>query len=296
MYIIKEKNRYTALFSADIQPAPAADHNPRHYFPAYDPTTMEWGWQESPELPPFFRIEPGHRIVPLTLLEQVSEKLIELRPEEKIVDNQIVVKSLLEQQADGLLLLNKEYKIVDNDIVEKTLEEMLAEGSLTLAPDEKIENGEIMLKSLSEQVRDGVVVLAPDERLEGEEIVFLSVAEQVAQGLIVLDPVWEYLDGGQIKVRTVNEALEGGHLHSRLACEAALQRIYDQIEDSIRERYPSGYESKLTKAYLRWMQEGQPPNDERNRKFEQMEADISSLKATFRGLKDRLKGMMASYS
>lgn len=133
MYIVRDKNTKEIIH---VNPAPLSQElaGKQVYF-KFDAETMEIG-KTAGDLPEHFKIDRTGSIVELTLKEKIKAGIVTLKPEQKIVDNQIVEKTLSEKVADGLIKLEPHQKITgageNEQIVEKSRQELLDEGLVTL--------------------------------------------------------------------------------------------------------------------------------------------------------------------
>jgi hypothetical protein len=160
---------------------------------------MEIGKTDAYEIPEHFTINEKGEIAEPTLQELAEQGAIALKPEEKIVDNQIVPKTLSERAVNGLITLPPTQKIVgegeDEEIVEKTLSEQVAEGLLTLSSTQKIvgegEYERIVEESVVEEVAIEPIELAPHQKLVEGEIVEKTLRELFDEGLMTLDEIKE---------------------------------------------------------------------------------------------------------
>src|SRR5262245_50989347 len=197
MYIVRDRTTKEIIH---VNPAPLSQRlEGQEVYYQFDPDTMEIGKTDAYEIPKLFTINEKGEIVEPTLQEQVELGTIILKPEEKIVDNQIIPKTLSERAADGLITLSPTHKIVGEgeaeEIVEKTLSEQVAEGLLTLSPTQKIvgegADERIVEESVAEEVVAEPIELAPHQKLVEGEIVEKTLRELFDEGLMTLDEVKE---------------------------------------------------------------------------------------------------------
>ena len=139
MYIVRDKKTKAIIH---VNPAPLSQKlTGKEVYFRYDRTTMEIGKTDAYELPAHFTIQRG-AIVEATLQDLVAQGIVQLAPDEKIVNNQIEHKTLSEKVAAGLIKLPATYKIVgagqNEQVVEKTLSEQVAEGLRQLSPSQII--------------------------------------------------------------------------------------------------------------------------------------------------------------
>ena len=240
MYVIVYSSNNDLVFRSE--PNVERGLEPNAIYSEFNPESMKMGWCETAEIPEHFEIDENGLVVELSLEEQHVQGLIELDPNEKIVDNRIVEKSMQEQMDEGLVALN------------------------------------------------------PDEKLENDEIVVKSLEEQAAEGLIEINAPFEYIEDNQIKKRTIEEVIEQDLLQSKDDCERALRYISATIEEKIAEQYSPGYELKITKDYMVWIDEGKPGNDVRKQKFDEMTAYISGVKEHYKAPKETVRTLLANFS
>ena len=212
MYVIRDKNSFEAIIYHYVEydsQITATD-----FYDSFDPETMEMAWTqgETESFPSYFSINQDHKAVPLTLEEAVTEGYLQLQPEEKIVDNVIVLKSNQELVDEGLLTLNDPFDYVDQE--------------------------------------------------------------------------------DQIQRYTVAELMEKDLIKTQAAANACLKKLDDIVERDIRPEYSAGYESKLTKRYLEWMNEGKPANDSREEKFLTMQQRIDEIRLEHKDLREQVKTLL----
>lgn len=192
MYVVRDKKTNAIIH---INPAPLTQElTSMDVYYLYDSNTMEIGRTNLNVLPEYFIIDAEQNIRELSLEEQVKEGLIQLAPDQKIVDNQIVEKTISEKIKDGLITLTPSQKVIgsgiEERIVEKTPSELIADNLLELSPNQIIvgtgEDERIATKSLEEQVNEGLLQLSPNQRIENDRIVTYSDDELFDKGLIDL--------------------------------------------------------------------------------------------------------------
>ena len=239
MYVIRDKTSFEAIIYHYVEydsQITATD-----FYDSFDPETMEMAWTEgeAESFPSYFSIDQDHKAVALTFEEAVTEGYLQLQPEEKIVDDVIVLKSNQEFVDEGLLELQSHEKIVDDVIVLKSNQELVDESLLTLN-----------------------------------------------------DP-FEYIDQeDQIQRHTVAELMEKDLVKTQAAANACLKELDDIVERAIRPEYSTGYESKLTKRYLEWMNEGKPANDNREEKFLTMQQRIDEIRLEHKYLREQIRTLL----
>ena len=132
MYVIRDKTsrEHLVYHCVAYQPKLAATD----FYNRFDANTMEMAWTqgEFEDFPAYFSINDNHQAVALTLEQAVAAGHVQLKPEEKLVDGQIVRKSNGEQVAEGLLQLEAHQKLVDDRIVDKSTREQVADGLIQL--------------------------------------------------------------------------------------------------------------------------------------------------------------------
>ena len=183
----------------------------------------------------------------------------------------------------------------DHKAVALTLEEAVTEGYLQLHPEEKIVDNTMVRKSNQELVDEGLLELELHEKLVDDRIVQKSNHELAAEGLLTLNDPFEYIDQeDQIQRYTVAELMEKDLIKTQAAANACLKKLDDILERDIRSEYSTGYESKLTKRYLEWMNEGKPANDNDNReeKFLTMQRRIDEIRLEHKGLREQIKTLL----
>lgn len=193
MYVIRDKKTGAIIH---INPAPLTQElTGTDVYYLYDSNTMEIGRTNLNVLPEYFTIDTEQIIRELSLEEQVKEGLIQLAPDQKIVDNQIIDKTISEKIKDGLITLTPSQKVIgsgiEERIVRKTPSELIADNLLKLSKKQTIigsgEDERIVTKSLEEQVHEGLLQLSPNQRIENDRIVTYSDDELFDKGLINLD-------------------------------------------------------------------------------------------------------------
>jgi hypothetical protein len=183
----------------------------------------------------------------------------------------------------------------DHKAVALTLEEAVAEGHLQLLPEERIVDDTVVRKSNQELVDEGLLELQPHEKLIDDRIVQKSNHELVTEGLLILNDSFEYVDQeDQVQRYTVAELLEKNLVKTQAAANACLKELDDIVEWAIRPEYSVGYESKLTKRYLEWMNEGKPTNDSREEKFLTMQQRIDEIRLEHKDLREQVKTLLGT--
>ncbi len=175
------------------------------------------------------------------------------------------------------------------EIAELTLEESVEKGIVTLTETQKIENNQIVEKSLEEQVRQGILELQPDTKIENDVIVPKTLEEMVRDGIVALDEPFEYISGGSIKTRSLQEAVHQDHIKTADHAKKVLRTIGIEINRKISKKYRSGDELKLLKGLVEWMYEDRPNDDERERRYLEMKTFIDGIKAEYKPLRKKVK-------
>jgi hypothetical protein len=184
----------------------------------------------------------------------------------------------------------------DHKAVALTLEEAVAEGHLQLLPEEKIVGDAIVPKSNQELVDEGLLELQPHEKLADDRIVQKSNHELVAEGLLILNDPFEYVDQeDEIQRYTVADLMEKNLIKTQAAANACLKELDDIVEGAIRAEYSAGNESKLTKRYLEWMNEGKLTNDSREEKFLTMQQRIDEIRLEHKDLREQIKTLLEKF-
>ena len=131
---------------------------PENFFADFDPSSMEVGWCCDSELPEHFKIDAEGDVRELSLNEFVDKGLIEILPDQKIQDNEIVDKSIEELIDEGLLKLEPNQKLVAGEIVDKTIEEQVNEGIISLdGPFEYVKGNNVCQYTIQEVLDLNVV-------------------------------------------------------------------------------------------------------------------------------------------
>ena len=86
--------------------------------------------------------------------------------------------------------------------------------------------------------------------------------------------------------------MEKDLIKTQAAANACLEELDDVINRAIQLEYSTGYESKLTKRYLEWMNEGKPANDSREEKFLTMQQRINEIRLEHKDLREQVKTLL----
>jgi hypothetical protein len=89
--------------------------------------------------------------------------------------------------------------------------------------------------------------------------------------------------------------MEKNLIKTQAAANACLKELDDIVERAIRPEYSTGYESKLTKRYLEWMNEGKPANDSREEKFLTMQQRIDVIRLEHKDLREQIKTLLEKF-
>ncbi len=259
-YIIREKTHHMILF--ELKDQMDRKLSPQEVYADFDEKVMEMGWTEAKLLPFSFDISTSGEIIerkeatPTPIVEEAPASAVtETNDQEATLDVAALVES-------GTISLGSNQKIVENRIVEKSLEEQIAAGLIELSPNQKVENGEIVPK---------------------------TKADFLKEELISLNEPFEYLDGEQIAVRSVADALEQGLIQTKVQAEEGLRLIRESIESEIAKLYSTSQELKLTKDYMAWITDGQPAQDKRATAYQDMQEKIKTVKQNYEATKEALK-------
>ena len=82
-------------------------------------------------------------------------------------------------------------------------------------------------------------------------------------------------------------------LHTSAEAQKYLDALNQAILNDIQAAYPIHRELKLTKAYLAWMNSGQPKGDPRASAYVEMEAVVTAIKAKYQVMKAYAKQRLA---
>ncbi len=183
-----------------------------------------------------------------------------------------------------------DFKIEDNGkVVELSVAEKVERGIVVLSPFEKLVNDKVVKKSLEEQVKEGMVDLSPHEKVVDGSIVEKTLQEQVEEGLIDLNEPFQYVDGNTIVERPIAQVVKKGFLKTGSQCDEALDIIDTEIETKVAAKYKTGYELKLTKRYLEWLNEGKPADDRREDKYLEMQTFVEAVKKEYKPVREIIR-------
>ena len=149
--------------------------------------------------------------------------------------------------------------------------------------------------TLEEAVTEGYLQLQSEEKIVDDKIVLKSNQELVDEDLLTLNDPFEYVDQkDEIQRYTVAEFVEKDLIKTQALANACLKELDDTVQRVIQPEYSIGYESKLTKRYLEWMNEGKPANDNDNReeKFLTMQRRIDEIRLEHKGLREQIKTLL----
>lgn len=187
------------------------------------------------------------------------------------------------------------FEIVSGKLVERSVEERINDGTLELSSHEKVVDGKIVQKTLEELVEEGVYVLDREEKIENGAVVNKTLSEMHAEGNVELDEPFEFIDGDQIKERSLSEILSNNLLVDMKSAQKAKTKLYKQIARDIRLKYSPSDELKLSKQHTQWIAEGMPEGDERARKFDAMEQYIASVKLKYTDMKSQINAILGRF-
>lgn len=86
-------------------------------------------------------------------------------------------------------------------------------------------------------------------------------------------PLYQYIANEVVAKANIFDEVE--------KCEKAFAVVHKQMEHQIARQYSLGKEAKISKAYLDWIKEGQPPSDPRESSYTDMQTAIADAKARF---------------
>lgn len=130
----------------------------------------------------------------------------------------------------------------------------------------------------------------------GDGVGQLSLAEQLDQGLIELHIPFEYIEDNEIKIRPIEHLVEQNLLATEAHCEQALEHISAVVEEQIGQQYSAGFELKITKEYILWLEDDKPEGDKRQARFREMNEYVSEVKAAYKPLKAEIRTLLASFA
>lgn len=239
--------------------------SPKEVYADFDEKVMEMGWTEAKFLPFSFDISSNGKIIEREAeIPTPLEKKAPTPPATE-TDNQEASSDIAALVESGSISLGSNQKIVENKIVEKSLEEQIAAGLIELNPDQKVENGAIVQK---------------------------TTADLIKEDRISLNKPFEYLDGEQIAIRSVADALKQGLIQTKAQAEEGLRLVRESIENDIANLFSTAHELKLTKDYMAWITDGQPAKDKRAVAYQEMQEKIKAVKQNHQATKEGLKKLL----
>lgn len=132
------------------------------------------------------------------------------------------------------------------------------------------------------------------------KIVGLSAAEMEKAGLgptvipqmVLPMGVFEEMRNGEIVIKMPEEVVAQAGSLTESECAEVMGSLTRRLEKEIAEKYPPGYEMKLTKAYLAWLNDDKPEGDSRETAYQDMETYIAQVKAKYKPLTSPIKKRM----
>lgn len=189
------------------------------------------------------------------------------------------------------------FDIIDNKIVPLSLEEALNMNLISIDDEDKVVDGVVLPKSVEELISEGIVNLAEDEKVENGEIIMKTLKEQVEDGLIVINEPFEFVnDNDEVDYHSISYLVNNGLIETKEHADFAIDVLNESLEGEIRSMYSTGYELKITKDFIEWLQgcmvsmlagneERELKYDKRCERYNDMQSDIDRLKEDYRGLK-----------
>ena len=86
--------------------------------------------------------------------------------------------------------------------------------------------------------------------------------------------------------------MEKDLIKTQALANVCLKKLDDIVECYIRPEYSAGYEPKLTKRCLEWMNEGKPTNNSREEKFLTMQQRIDVIRLEHKDLREQVKTLL----
>ena len=137
------------------------------------------------------------------------------------------------------------------------------------------QDGKLVEKSLTEKAQAGVLDFNPESIAASEEC--------------------KAIEGKTQAIRIVLLGLQLKLLSSVKACDLALSLLDEETEQRIAEQYSLARELKITKAYMEWIEAGQPAETEGKNPQEQyqtMQQVINAIKADYNSVRAELKALI----
>jgi hypothetical protein len=195
MYIIKE---ITTDKIIHINHAPLTQNlEGKEIYYKFDSKTMDIITSDLAEIPEHYTIK-DNKLIELSIEEKVGKNLLQLAPDQKMVNGEIVKKTLSEQVKEGFIILLPQEKIIgegdDEIFAEKTVAEKVRDGLIVLNPDEKIigegNEEQIVKKTIKEQIQEKIISLAELSKMIKTGAIQLStndIMDMVQDGVIAID-------------------------------------------------------------------------------------------------------------
>ncbi len=135
----------------------------------------------------------------------------------------------------------------------------------------KVRKGVVLEKTAKEKLRDGLIRFGTD--------LFQHV---------------EY-DGQSSdlpNMQLVKAGLKNKLIKTIADCERAFKLLDDEFESRVGDKFRPGYEAKIMKDYIEWMEEGKPADDKREKKYLDMKETIASVKEEYKEVRAALKAIV----
>lgn len=202
-------------------------------------------------------------------------------------------ESIMEVAYGDFDTLPENFDIVDGKVISLTLEQAIDAGQIELPFEKKVERGGLVDKSLDELVAAGLVDLSPEEKLVDGKILGKSLKELVEEGITSIDEPFEFInEHDELDYRPLGEIVANNLINTLPQAEMALNILNDGLTKDIEQCYSVGKESKLLKAYICWIQEGQPEGDSRQVNYIAMQQHIEEVKAQYQPMKNKIKDLL----
>lgn len=171
-------------------------------------------------------------------------------------------------------------------------------GMLSILPHEKLDGDTIVVKSIAEQVAEGLIELAPQEKIENGAIVQKTLEEQWNDGLIEINEPFTYVEGNEIKTRSIQELVEGNFLTTEAHWKRLGQLVERAIERETEAIYPTSQEIKLMKACLDWLCEkiGEDDADPRRQNYLNMQTQIKAIEEKYTSVQETIDQKLSEYA
>jgi len=154
-------------------------------------------------------------------------------------------------------------------------------------------NGKDSLPDTFTVGEDGAVrELSLDEKIEQDLITFgEELIEYLPLPTVANDETEKPIESTNLAL--VQMALEKKLIRSTEHCETALAMLEREIEGRVMQRYPPGAELKLVKECLDWVLAGQPAEDTRHLRYQQMNVDINAIKDEYKAARAAIKMLLS---